>query len=242
MKKLPSLARALAFVSLAALLAGCKTAVAERGHGRAFRATIACATRSRCARGKQTLTVFIGDRRGGLTPSQRAEVGALAPAWRREATGGFVIEMPVGARERARRDERRARNPRDARRRRRAAARRSRSGPIAPTIRPGSAPSASTIRGWRRRPARAGCGRRISARPTIAVYIGEPPALESRLRQPAQSRRAGRQPGRPGAAARRNAGARLAPRDRRSTSTARAKPTATQYPDANKGKISDVGQ
>src|SRR6202011_4747884 len=44
----------------------------------------------------QTMTVFIGDRRGGLTPTQRAEVGALGASWRREATGGFVVEMPLG--------------------------------------------------------------------------------------------------------------------------------------------------
>ncbi len=45
---------------------------------------------------KQSLTVFIGDRRGSLTPTQRAEVGMLASSWRREASGGMVIEVPVG--------------------------------------------------------------------------------------------------------------------------------------------------
>ncbi len=43
------------------------------------------------------MTVFIGDRRGGLTPAQRAEVGAIASNWRQDATGGIVIEIPVGA-------------------------------------------------------------------------------------------------------------------------------------------------
>ena len=40
--------------------------------------------------------------RGGLTPTQRAEVLAFAQTWRREATGGVVIDRPVGRAERAR--------------------------------------------------------------------------------------------------------------------------------------------
>ena len=95
--------------------------------------------------------------------------------------------------------------------------------------------------GWRR-PARAACGRTISARRYDPRLLEQPAVLESRLRHAAQSRRAGRRT-RPTSCSR-------APKRRRlpraappcSTSTARAKPTATQYPDANKGKISDVGQ
>lgn len=95
MKRLPIVARALAFASLAAMLAGCKTTsdsgvTASIPHDYRQRHPIAV------REGKQTLTVFIGDRRGGLTPSQRAEVGALAGPWRREATGGFVVEVPLG--------------------------------------------------------------------------------------------------------------------------------------------------
>ena len=95
MIRLPIVARALAFASLAAMLVGCKTAADSEVTGgipHDYRQRHPIAVRE----GNQTLTVFIGDRRGGLTPSQRAEVGALAPGWRREATGGFVIEMPVG--------------------------------------------------------------------------------------------------------------------------------------------------
>lgn len=96
MKTLPTLARALAFVSLAALLAGCKTTSQEEiTHSvpSDYRLRHPIAVREKA----QTLTVFVGDRRGGLTPAQRAEIGALAPAWRREATGGIVIEVPSGA-------------------------------------------------------------------------------------------------------------------------------------------------
>jgi pilus assembly protein CpaD len=96
MKKLQSLAHALAFVSLAALLVGCKT-TSNQGDVTGsvpsdYRQRHPIAVRE----AKQTLTVFIGDRRAGLTAAQRGEVGALAPAWRREATGGFVIEVPFG--------------------------------------------------------------------------------------------------------------------------------------------------
>src|SRR5262245_53919434 len=96
MNNLPSLARALAFVSLAALLVGCKT-TATTGE---VTGSIPTDVRQRhpiaVREGTQTLTVFIGDRRSSLTASQRTEVGALAPAWRSEASGGFVIEVPYG--------------------------------------------------------------------------------------------------------------------------------------------------
>lgn len=42
------------------------------------------------------LKVFVGAFRGSLTPAQRAEVLAFAQSWRDEATGGVVIDVPVG--------------------------------------------------------------------------------------------------------------------------------------------------
>ena len=97
MTKLPSLARMLAFVSLAALAAGCKsvTATAEdpgaaRMHDYRLRHPIAVREMPR------TMNVLIGNNRGGLTPDQRVEVTALASTWRREASGGIVIEVPSG--------------------------------------------------------------------------------------------------------------------------------------------------
>jgi len=97
MKKLNHVARALAFVSIAALMAGCKTpSMQDQVTGSIpndYRLRHPIAVREKA----QTLTVFIGDGRGTLTPTQRAEVGALASSWRQEATGGVVIEMPIGA-------------------------------------------------------------------------------------------------------------------------------------------------
>lgn len=47
--------------------------------------------------GEHTITVFIGSQRGGLMPSQRAEVLQFSRGWRREATGAVVIDVPVQA-------------------------------------------------------------------------------------------------------------------------------------------------
>jgi pilus assembly protein CpaD len=43
-----------------------------------------------------TLQIFVGANRGSLTPTQRAELLAFAESWRSEATGGVVIDLPVG--------------------------------------------------------------------------------------------------------------------------------------------------
>jgi pilus assembly protein CpaD len=43
-----------------------------------------------------TLEVFIGSNRGELDAMQRAEVLAFAQTWKREATGGVVVDLPVG--------------------------------------------------------------------------------------------------------------------------------------------------
>jgi pilus assembly protein CpaD len=44
-----------------------------------------------------TVELFIGNRRGSLTPMQRAEALAFARSWSREATAGIVIETPTGS-------------------------------------------------------------------------------------------------------------------------------------------------
>jgi len=93
MKK--SLSLALGFVSLA-LLGGCNTTSrvdVAQSIPDDYRLRHPIAVREKV----QSLTVFIGDARGTLTPAQRAEVGAIASSWRQEATGGIVIEMPAGS-------------------------------------------------------------------------------------------------------------------------------------------------
>lgn len=44
----------------------------------------------------RTIEVFVGSSRGGLTAFQRADVLAFAHSWKREATGGVIIDQPVG--------------------------------------------------------------------------------------------------------------------------------------------------
>ena len=78
-----TLARTLAFVSLAAVLAGCKTASQveiTQSIPDDYRQRHPIAVREKV----QSMTVFIGDARGTLTPTQRAEVAALASSWRQD--------------------------------------------------------------------------------------------------------------------------------------------------------------
>jgi pilus assembly protein CpaD len=44
----------------------------------------------------RTLQLFIGANRASLTATQRADVLAFAQTWKTEATGGVLIDMPVG--------------------------------------------------------------------------------------------------------------------------------------------------
>jgi pilus assembly protein CpaD len=44
----------------------------------------------------QSVVIFIGHARGGLSASQRADVMGLAQIWLREGTGAIVADVPVG--------------------------------------------------------------------------------------------------------------------------------------------------
>ena len=239
MKKLTLVARALAFASVAAMLAGCKTVAQSEttdGISHDYRLRHPIAVRE----GKQTLTVFIGDRRGGLTPLQRTEVGALAAGWRREATGGFTVEVPVGgANERA---------ATDASREIRAIL--SANGVPGHSIEIRPVPTQDPVRlgtirvNYPRMAAETGpCGMwPEDVGPTMNVaYNSNRPHWNH------------------GCATQRNLAAQVAepadlvqPRSETPALTSRratvldkyrkGEATATQYPDANKGKISDVGQ
>lgn len=91
-----AVARAAAFAVMAMALGGCYTsrettaAVPEPPNDYRLRHPIAIQDRER------TVVVFVGNNRGGLTPAQRADVLAFAQAWKRESTGGIVIEVPAG--------------------------------------------------------------------------------------------------------------------------------------------------
>ncbi len=44
--------------------------------------------------GRETVEVFLGRYRGGLTPSQRADVLSFARSWRHDATSGIIVDVP----------------------------------------------------------------------------------------------------------------------------------------------------
>ena len=43
-----------------------------------------------------SIEIFVGSNRGELSAEQRADVLAFAQTWRHEATGGVVVDLPVG--------------------------------------------------------------------------------------------------------------------------------------------------
>ncbi len=45
---------------------------------------------------ERSFDVLVGARRGALTQQQRREVAAFAHEWRKEATGGIIIDLPSG--------------------------------------------------------------------------------------------------------------------------------------------------
>jgi len=46
--------------------------------------------------GQHIVEIFLGRNRGGLSPSQRADVLSFAQEWRHEATSGVIIDVPHG--------------------------------------------------------------------------------------------------------------------------------------------------
>jgi pilus assembly protein CpaD len=88
-----ALVRSVLLAASATLLSGCFTAKDTTG-------SIPADYRQRhpitVKETDHTVEVFVGSSRGGLTAYQRADVTAFAQTWRREATGGIIIDQPVG--------------------------------------------------------------------------------------------------------------------------------------------------
>jgi len=88
-------ARALLVAGFAAALAGCNTTTTADTTG-----GIPLAYSERhpitVKEGQKSLVLFVGAGRGGLSPSQRAEVLAFAQNWKRDATGGVSVESGAG--------------------------------------------------------------------------------------------------------------------------------------------------
>ena len=85
---------AVAAAGLAAMLGGCNTtftpdyAVYPQDYRERHPITV--------REGARTVEVFISRNRGGLSPSQRADVLAFAQAWNKDGTSGVVIDVPNG--------------------------------------------------------------------------------------------------------------------------------------------------
>jgi pilus assembly protein CpaD len=88
--------RLLTAASCAAMLAGCMT----RATNPEVVGTVPSDYRQRhpivIKEGPRTVELFIGSKRGALTAAQRADVLLFAHEWRREATGGILIDVPSG--------------------------------------------------------------------------------------------------------------------------------------------------
>jgi pilus assembly protein CpaD len=87
--------RVLVLAGCATLLAGCFTnQTVPSGLANDYRQRHPIAIKE----GVRTVLVLVGSKRGGLSPDQRADVLAFANSWRREATGGILIDLPAGTR------------------------------------------------------------------------------------------------------------------------------------------------
>ena len=86
--------RLLAVGGLAITLAGCyeTTHVAEAEYPADYRLRHPITLKE----GDRTVEIFLGRNRGGLTPSQRADVLSFAQLWRHEGTSGIIVDVPHG--------------------------------------------------------------------------------------------------------------------------------------------------
>ncbi|MDO8876470.1 MAG: CpaD family pilus assembly protein [Pseudolabrys sp.] len=85
--------RLLAAGCLAGLLSGCYQS--QNGH-QAYATDYRERHPITLKEGERRVEIFLGRNRGGLNPSQRADVLSFAQLWKREATSGIVIEVPKG--------------------------------------------------------------------------------------------------------------------------------------------------
>jgi len=85
--------RAFAVVGLATSLAGCYSStqrVTEQAYPDDYHQRHPITLKER----EHTVEVFVGRNRGGLSPSQRADVLAFAQQWSHEATSGIIVDVP----------------------------------------------------------------------------------------------------------------------------------------------------
>ena len=86
--------RVLAVAALATSLAGCYTqrVAQQEPYPTDYRERHPITLKE----GERTVEIFVGRNRGGLSPSQRADVLSFAQQWRHEATSGIIVDVPRG--------------------------------------------------------------------------------------------------------------------------------------------------
>jgi len=88
-----TIGRVAALAVLAGMLGGCATKqVVDTGAPDDYRRRHPITVQE----GTRTVEMFVGRSRGSLTAAQRTEAFGFAQAWERDATGGIVIEVPSG--------------------------------------------------------------------------------------------------------------------------------------------------
>ena len=91
-ERVKSALRILSVVMAASALSGCYVPKDTVSYPNDYRKRHQIALRD----GSRTVEIFIGQSRGSLTPTQRADVLAFAQVWKEEATGGVIIDVPAG--------------------------------------------------------------------------------------------------------------------------------------------------
>src|SRR5712691_4618848 len=96
-RRIAAALRLMALASGAAMLAGCSSLQTWTAQPQVT-SSVPTDYRNRhpivLKEGPRTVELFIGNKRGTLAPAQRADVLAFAGEWRREATGGILVDLP----------------------------------------------------------------------------------------------------------------------------------------------------
>jgi pilus assembly protein CpaD len=88
--------RGLLLAGVAAALAGCQTSVPMTTGVSDIPTDYRQRHPIAIKEGERTVDLLIGHARGGLSAAQRADVAAFAHSWKRESTGGIVVDVPAG--------------------------------------------------------------------------------------------------------------------------------------------------